>query len=144
MKPWATCHPIQANIRSGSYSRAIERCAAAAFNASRSGKAPGPIIYARCFRTRCANGRPRTHRDTCAMLISPRRYGSDQQRYASQHSDSGDALKRTALYDLHIANGGQMVPFGGYSMPVHYRDLGIGESHKWTREKASLFDVGHM
>ncbi|OQO04961.1 hypothetical protein B0A48_07979 [Cryoendolithus antarcticus] len=37
-----------------------------------------------------------------------------------------------------------MVPFGGYSMPVQYSDLGVGESHHWTREKASLFDVGHM
>lgn len=37
-----------------------------------------------------------------------------------------------------------MVPFGGYEMPVQYSDLSVGESHKWTREKASLFDVGHM
>lgn len=37
-----------------------------------------------------------------------------------------------------------MVPFGGYSMPVQYSDLSVGESHAWTREKASLFDVGHM
>lgn len=37
-----------------------------------------------------------------------------------------------------------MVPFGGFSMPVQYADLGVGESHNWTREKASLFDVGHM
>ncbi|KAK5114927.1 hypothetical protein LTR62_002086 [Meristemomyces frigidus] len=37
-----------------------------------------------------------------------------------------------------------MVPFGGYSMPVQYTDLGVGESHTWTREKCSLFDVGHM
>lgn len=37
-----------------------------------------------------------------------------------------------------------MVPFGGFSMPVQYSDLSVGESHKWTREKASLFDVGHM
>lgn len=51
---------------------------------------------------------------------------------------------RTALYDLHVAHGAKMVPFGGYSMPVQYSDLNIGESHKWTREKASLFDVGHM
>lgn len=29
-------------------------------------------------------------------------------------------------------------------MPVQYSDLGITESHNWTREKASLFDVGHM
>ena len=37
-----------------------------------------------------------------------------------------------------------MVPFGGFSMPVQYADLGVGESHQWTREKCSLFDVGHM
>ncbi|KAI9706522.1 MAG: Aminomethyltransferase, mitochondrial [Candelina mexicana] len=37
-----------------------------------------------------------------------------------------------------------MVPFAGYSMPVQYADLSVGESHRWTREKASIFDVGHM
>ncbi|KAF2223106.1 hypothetical protein BDZ85DRAFT_274195 [Elsinoe ampelina] len=37
-----------------------------------------------------------------------------------------------------------MVPFGGYEMPVQYSDLSVGESHKWTREKASIFDVSHM
>lgn len=37
-----------------------------------------------------------------------------------------------------------MVPFAGFSMPVQYSDLSVGESHVWTREKASLFDVGHM
>jgi aminomethyltransferase len=51
---------------------------------------------------------------------------------------------RTALYDLHVQHGAKMVPFGGYSMPVQYSDLSVGESHAWTREKASLFDVGHM
>lgn len=53
-------------------------------------------------------------------------------------------LSRTKLHELHVAHGGKMVPFGGYSMPVQYSDLSVGESHKWTREKASLFDVGHM
>jgi len=37
-----------------------------------------------------------------------------------------------------------MVPFAGYSMPVQYSDLSLSESHNWTREKCSLFDVGHM
>lgn len=63
---------------------------------------------------------------------------------SSDASTSGGGLKHTALYELHVSNGGKMVPFGGYSMPVQYSDLGVGESHKWTREKASLFDVGHM
>lgn len=68
-----------------------------------------------------------------------------QCRQASSDASTSDGgLNHTALYELHVSNGGKMVPFGGYSMPVQYSDLGVGESHKWTREKASLFDVGHM
>ena len=59
-------------------------------------------------------------------------------------SSSEQASAKTGLYDLHVAKGAKMVPFGGYMMPVQYSDLGVGESHKWTREKASLFDVSHM
>ncbi|KAL8766542.1 MAG: hypothetical protein Q9209_006685 [Squamulea sp. 1 TL-2023] len=50
----------------------------------------------------------------------------------------------SSLHDLHVQYGGKMVPFGGFAMPVQYSDLSVGDSHKWTREKASLFDVGHM
>lgn len=53
-------------------------------------------------------------------------------------------LRRTALHDLHVAHKAKLVPFGGYSMPVQYADQTVSESHNWTREKASLFDVGHM
>jgi aminomethyltransferase len=53
-------------------------------------------------------------------------------------------MARTELYDLHLKHGAKMVPFGGYDMPVQYADLSVGDSHRWTREKASLFDVGHM
>lgn len=53
-------------------------------------------------------------------------------------------LRRTPLFDLHQRHGAKMVPFGGFSMPVQYDDLGVGESHNWTREKASIFDVSHM
>ncbi len=68
-----------------------------------------------------------------------------QSRQASDDAlTSHGGFNRTALHELHISNGGKMVPFGGYSMPVQYSDLGVGESHRWTREKASLFDVGHM
>ncbi|KAF2401461.1 glycine cleavage system T protein, partial [Trichodelitschia bisporula] len=57
---------------------------------------------------------------------------------------SEEELLKTPLYDLHIVKGGKIVPFGGFSMPVYYEDLNITESHNWTREKASLFDVSHM
>ena len=53
-------------------------------------------------------------------------------------------LGRTGLYELHAKYGAKFVPFGGYEMPVQYSDLSIVDSHNWTRDKASLFDVGHM
>ncbi|MEM5476981.1 glycine cleavage system aminomethyltransferase GcvT [Pacificibacter sp. AS14] len=52
-------------------------------------------------------------------------------------------LKRTALYDFHVANGGKMVPFAGYDMPVQY-PLGVMKEHLHTRTDAGLFDVSHM
>ncbi|KAL2354062.1 hypothetical protein BJ546DRAFT_844690 [Cryomyces antarcticus] len=65
-------------------------------------------------------------------------------RFYASSSAEGTALGQTPLYDLHVRHGAKMVPFGGYSMPVQYSDLSVGESHHWTREKASLFDVSHM
>jgi aminomethyltransferase len=47
------------------------------------------------------------------------------------------------LYDLHVALGGRMVPFAGYSLPVQYK-AGIMAEHTHTRAAASLFDVSHM
>lgn len=54
-----------------------------------------------------------------------------------------DVLKRTPLYPVHVAAGARLVEFGGYEMPVQYRD-GILKEHLWTREHAGLFDVSHM
>jgi aminomethyltransferase len=54
-----------------------------------------------------------------------------------------DDLKRVLLNDRHVALGGRMVPFSGYSLPVQY-PTGIIAEHKWTREHAGLFDVSHM
>ncbi|MDE3028059.1 MAG: glycine cleavage system aminomethyltransferase GcvT, partial [Paracoccaceae bacterium] len=52
-------------------------------------------------------------------------------------------LKRTALYDLHLALGAKMVPFAGYEMPVQY-PAGVLKEHLHTRASAGLFDVSHM
>jgi aminomethyltransferase len=52
-------------------------------------------------------------------------------------------LKSVVLNDRHVALGGRMVPFSGYSLPVQY-PAGIIAEHKWTREHAGLFDVSHM
>ena len=52
-------------------------------------------------------------------------------------------LKKTPLFDVHVALGGKMVPFAGYSMPVQY-PLGVMKEHLHTRAAAGLFDVSHM
>ena len=54
-----------------------------------------------------------------------------------------DALRRTPLYDLHLALGAKMVPFAGYEMPVQY-PAGVMAEHLHTRAAAGLFDVSHM
>ncbi|XP_023308028.2 aminomethyltransferase, mitochondrial [Lucilia cuprina] len=65
------------------------------------------------------------------------------QRSFAAHA-SNDKVERTALYDFHVKNGGKIVNFGGYSLPVQYADLGIAASHVHTRKFASIFDVSHM
>jgi aminomethyltransferase len=51
-------------------------------------------------------------------------------------------LKKTILYDLHVALGAKMAPFGGYEMPIQYS--GILAEHKEAREAAVIFDTCHM
>jgi glycine cleavage system T protein (aminomethyltransferase) len=51
-------------------------------------------------------------------------------------------LKRTPLYETHLALGARMVEFGGWEMPVQY--TGILEEHHTVRNAAGLFDIDHM
>lgn len=53
------------------------------------------------------------------------------------------SLKRTPLYDVHVALGGKIVPFAGFEMPVQY-PTGITAEHNAVRKAAGLFDVSHM
>jgi aminomethyltransferase len=53
-----------------------------------------------------------------------------------------DPLRRTSLYDSHVALGGRIVPFAGWEMPVQY--TGIVDEHQAVRTAAGLFDVSHM
>ncbi|MGA7363028.1 MAG: glycine cleavage system aminomethyltransferase GcvT [Candidatus Dormiibacterota bacterium] len=53
-----------------------------------------------------------------------------------------EGIKNVPLAAVHRALRGQMVPFAGYSMPLHYGSI-RGE-HLAVRERAGLFDVSHM
>tara|TARA_B100000579_G_scaffold76586_1_gene59297 strand:- start:2357 stop:3619 length:1263 start_codon:yes stop_codon:yes gene_type:complete len=52
-------------------------------------------------------------------------------------------LSKTSLHSWHTANGGKMVDFGGWNMPVQY-EQGILKEHLGTRRYGGLFDVSHM
>ncbi len=51
-------------------------------------------------------------------------------------------LKRTPLFDAHLASKAKMVDFGGWNMPVQYSS--IIEEHNAVRKTVGLFDVSHM
>jgi aminomethyltransferase len=51
-------------------------------------------------------------------------------------------LARTPLYDWHVAHGGRMVDFAGWSMPVQYTS--ITAEHRATRSAVGVFDISHM
>ena len=54
-----------------------------------------------------------------------------------------ETLSQTVLHARHLALKARMAPFAGYDMPIQYDD-GVLAEHRWTREKAGLFDVSHM
>jgi aminomethyltransferase len=51
-------------------------------------------------------------------------------------------MKRTPLYDAHVAAGAKLVPFAGWEMPVSY--AGVREEHLAVRRACGVFDVSHM
>lgn len=55
----------------------------------------------------------------------------------------GENLKKTPLFDAHVALEGKLVPFAGYEMAVQYPS-GIMAEHNAVRTNAGLFDVCHM
>ncbi|WP_077368801.1 glycine cleavage system aminomethyltransferase GcvT [Anaerosalibacter sp. Marseille-P3206] len=50
--------------------------------------------------------------------------------------------KKTPLYDEHVKQGGKIVDYAGWLLPVQYE--GIIAEHGAVRTKAGMFDVSHM
>jgi aminomethyltransferase len=51
-------------------------------------------------------------------------------------------LRRTPLYDRHVAAGAKLVEFAGWEMPVQYE--GVRHEHTAVRTDVGVFDVSHM
>ena len=56
--------------------------------------------------------------------------------------DNNQDLKKTCLYDSHVALGARMSPFAGFMMPIQYS--GIIAEHNAVRQHVGMFDVSHM
>jgi len=52
------------------------------------------------------------------------------------------SLQRSPFHDYHAKNGGQMVDFAGWELPIRYSS--IIEEHHQVRQSGGLFDVSHM
>lgn len=126
------------------------RKAVSALSAPRS---PGLVLSSRPISTTAppaisSSSVPSARRQQQQQLLSNaagagRQHGVQKRQYASA-PESSESLDKTPLYDLHVAHGAKMVPFGGFHMPVQYSSLSVAASHHFTRSHASLFDVGHM
>ena len=72
-------------------------------------------------------------------------FGTSTSLLKGQQAGGGvNEPAKTALFDFHKRNGGKLVNFAGYMLPVQYSDLSIIKSHIYTREYGSIFDVSHM
>jgi aminomethyltransferase len=65
-----------------------------------------------------------------------------EQTTMTAHDTAATSLKRTPLYEQHVALGARLVEFGGWEMPVQYSS--ILDEHRAVRTHAGLFDVSHM
>jgi aminomethyltransferase len=65
-----------------------------------------------------------------------------EQSIMTTHDTAATSLKRTPLYEQHLALGARIVEFGGWEMPVQYSS--ILDEHRAVRTHAGLFDVSHM
>ena len=89
--------------------------------------------------------RSHAQRATARLLAAAAAPAAPAARLLATAAAAPERLERTALHGLHVQQGGRMVPFAGYELPVQYPD-GVLKSHLHTRTEgcASLFDVGHM
>ncbi|PKN37528.1 MAG: glycine cleavage system protein T [Deltaproteobacteria bacterium HGW-Deltaproteobacteria-2] len=51
-------------------------------------------------------------------------------------------MKKTPLYEKHVALNAKIIDFGGWAMPVQYTN--VIDEHRATRGFAGLFDICHM
>ena len=51
-------------------------------------------------------------------------------------------MKQSPLHQRHLEEGGKLVPFAGWEMPIQY--AGIVAEHNAVRDAVGVFDISHM
>ncbi len=72
---------------------------------------------------------------------------SDAQQVIDAHADDADrkpALRRTPLFERHVALSAKLADFGGWEMPIEYPSSGVLREHEAVRERVGVFDVSHL
>jgi len=62
--------------------------------------------------------------------------------YCYRSHVTSHALKKTPLFDRHVALGAKTADFGGWDMPIEYS--GVVAEHTAVRTAVGVFDVSHM
>ncbi|KAK5461298.1 Aminomethyltransferase, mitochondrial [Exophiala xenobiotica] len=111
------------------------RCSA--FSSLAASRKPSPTMLERCLQSPTTTARPMVQGQSWlpASTIPPARNAS---------SLPSSELMKTPFYDMHVAAGAKMGEFAGFSMSLDYPEQSHSQSHHWTRNSASLFDVSHM
>lgn len=53
-------------------------------------------------------------------------------------------VRRTVLFDRHVALRAKTADFGGWQMPIEYDGGGVLREHQAVRERVGLFDASHL
>jgi aminomethyltransferase len=75
--------------------------------------------------------------------VSPSESAPTSADAPASSSRAPDAVRHSPLEDAHRALGAKLVPFGGWLMPLAYRDGTLVE-HMSCRTEAVAFDVSHL
>lgn len=109
----------------------------------------GDLRCAACTQPECAPHPPTLTHFPAASIVNGRLMRAQFSASARPQIESDrrmdtmtETLLKTPLYDAHVALGGRMVEFAGWSIPVQF--AGINEEHVHTRTCCSVFDVSHM
>ena len=90
-----------------------------------------------------ATATPPCSRPSSVTEAQPSALNPDIALGSGRMAIGSDTLKRTPLYDRHVAAGAKLVPFAGWEMPVQYG----GDQRRAPRRaqpRPGVFDVSHM